>query len=475
MRANILKKVIIPVTMSVLLAPIVAPGCDFLPDEEPVNQGSAEFEIDRLTLSPSGIMTGESSTVSTTVTNVGDASGTYTAILLMEGNEISRQDVSIESDAHKQITFTIEGNIPGSYRLSLEKSSAVLTVYDWNTYMIQYDGGTSLGEHYTVGNLGHIVHFSPQSKPYKIEKVLVYGVAVLDNVKELDSRHVTLRLWSQDRSRMLWSGEFPWRVFEGQIGWKELEIPDLEVNEDFHVELVTNSELSYTIGQSTVRNHVAIGWDRPSLPGEGQPQVAQIRSGWSDMGKLTNPPASGYGDLNWFIRVEGKGVPLALSYDDGEDEGWHWTNTSHFVNFSPPATPFRAQKVLIYGYINVKDPDRVTEKKFTVRIRDQTSRKILWEDEFKWDVFGEDKANWVAIKVPDIVCEGDFYVRIITNSKDQDDCIVIGVDNSTPNRHSYAAKEVLLKPGETRKEEGADYDPETANWMVRVQGVYPGR
>lgn len=472
---NRLKKIAIPIFLSMCFLGFSVTGCDLLPDEEPFHEGSAEFEIGRLTLDPTGIMVGGSTMVITTVSNTGDEAGTYTAVLMMDDLEIARQDVSIAPDSQKEIQFEIQGYTPGSFKISLGKSSAVLAVYEWNTYTLQYDSGVSLGEHYTIGDLGHTVHFSPQAKPFKLEKVLVYGVAVLDNVKELDSRYVTLRIWSQDRSTLLWSGNFSWHVFQSPIGWKELEVPDLELNEDFYIELVTNSESTYMVGGSPVRNYLGIGWDRLPLPGEGQPQVAQVRSGWSRMGKLADPPASGYGDLNWFIRAEGEGVPLTLSYDDGEDEGWHWTQTSHFVNFSPPSKPFQVQKVLIYGYINVKYPGRVTEQKFTVRIRDQVSRKIVWEDEFKWNIFSADKAKWVSIKVPDVMCENDFYVRIITNSRSEDDCIFIGVDNSSANRHSYAAKEVLLKPGDTKKEEGADYNPETANWMVRVQGIYPGQ
>jgi hypothetical protein len=31
---------------------------------------------------------------------------------------------------------------------------------------------------------------------------------------------------------------------------------------------------------------------------------------------------------------------------------------------------------------------------------------------------------------------------------------------------------VLMQPGESKKEEGADYDSERANWMIRVEGIY---
>jgi hypothetical protein len=259
------KKILKTITPLLLLALTLfvgsLSGCDFfLPEEEPPDEGKVKFEIEKLAINPSGIMVGESAAVTATVSNSGDAAGTYTAVLLKEGSEIARQDVSIEADSHKEVTFAVRGDIAGSYRLSIEKYSAVLAVYDWNPYTIQYDSGVSLGQHYAVGGLGQIVHFTSQAKPFKIDKILVYGEAVLDNLKELDSRHITLRIWSEDRSTLLWSQDFPWRVFEGSLGWKEIKVPSVEVTGDFHVELGTNSELSYTVGgQSTVRNNIAIG------------------------------------------------------------------------------------------------------------------------------------------------------------------------------------------------------------------------
>jgi len=142
------------------------------------------------------------------------------------------------------------------------------------------------------------------------------------------------------------------------------------------------------------------------------------------------------------------------------------------VSFSPASTPFEVQTIKIYGYIRTKDITDLMSKRFTVRIRDQTTKSILWEQDLLWDVFTPDQAKWVEIKTPNIECSGDFYVRLISNSVDEDNCVVIGVDTSGPNKHSYIAQDLLSTPGKSTQIKGTEYDKDNSNWMIRVDGIY---
>lgn len=441
---------------------LTEPGDD-LPWEK-----SPEFNIESFQVIPSSIMIGESAVVAAKVSNSGDEAGTYTAILLKEGTEFARKDAFIEPGEEKIIDFQIPGTDAGSYRLSIERSNTIITIYNWSPYTIQYDSGISGGSYYVAGELGHIVHFIPQAKPFKIKKIYVYGTAELENPRELDTKQCTVRIWNSDKTKQLWTQDFPWRLFHGPVDWREIEVPDITVEDDFHVEIVTYSQQP----KEELTNYITIGWNKPQ-PQQGlTASTAETNSGVSNNGVLVQSPESMYKGINWFIRADGEGAPRILQYDDGEDEEWHWTTSSHFVSFTPPASNYEVQKIKILGYVRVKDERHLTEKKFTLRIRDQASGNILWEQEYRWELFGLDRAKWLEIKTPGVICPGDFYVRLISNSIDEDNCIVIGVDSSSPNRHSYVSRDVLIQPGESRKAEGADYDSERANWMIRVEGVY---
>ncbi|MEJ2739712.1 MAG: hypothetical protein P8105_07815 [Dehalococcoidia bacterium] len=460
---------LIMLPLAVLLLAVSLTSCIFSepPEDLPADK-SSEFHIESLTITPDAIMIGESATVIVTVSNSGDDEGVYTAVLLMEENEIEQKQVHIEPDKERSIEFTVTGESAGSYRLSVEKHSVILTIYNWVPHTIQYDSGTIGGSYYVAGNLAHIVHFTPQAKPFRIQKIQIYGSADLENPRELDTKQCTLRIWNSDKSKQLWNQNIPWRVFSGPIDWREIEVPDIIVEDDFYVELVTYSQKP----EEVLTNYITIGWDKPK-PEEGQTaSTAETRSGVSDNGVLVTSPESIYRGINWFIRAEGEGAPLVLQYDDDGDEDWLWTTASYFVSFNPPANNFEVQKILIHGYVRTKDIDFLKEKTFTVRIRDQESGTVLWEQEYRWELFDLERAKWVEIKTPGIVCPGDFYVRLIPNSIDEENCIVIGVDSSNPNRHSYISRDVLIKPGESITETGTDYDSETANWMIRVKGVY---
>ena len=249
-------------------------------------------------------------------------------------------------------------------------------------------------------------------------------------------------------------------------------MPDLAVNDDFHVELVTGSEYIQKTDQDEITNYIAVGWDRPSLKTETTGTFAKTRSGLSKMGTLITTPNVMYEGIRWFIRTEGECAPFVLAYDDGGDEEWHWTNANYSVLFSPPTLPFIIRNITIYGYADTKDLTDYRSKRVTVRVKEEASGEVLWQGDFDWRLFDLDNAKWVRISAPDIECWGAFYIDVITNSTDKDSCIKLGIDYGDRNRHSFISSDVLLRPGFSGQVEGSEYDSDTANWMIRAEGVY---
>ncbi len=89
----------------------------------------AEFEVTDATLSDTEIEAGKSVDVTATVENVGDQLGTFTAELIVDGEVVGEQSVTIGTGAEKTVTFTRQFEEAGEYEIEVSGTSAgTLTV-----------------------------------------------------------------------------------------------------------------------------------------------------------------------------------------------------------------------------------------------------------------------------------------------------------------------------------------------------------
>lgn len=314
------------VGLILLLFPILSTGCssqsipasgtassDGANANNPIPKNYADFAVGPLTVTRSGIGAGETATVSTNVINTGGIKGTYVAVLTINGQEANKKEVSIGPGATETVTFQVTKNTEGDYKLAIGDSSAILNVYQW-PYKIQYDSGITYGEPLSIaGDYGHIVRFSPPTTPFKIQKIEVYVQAVVAKDSEWYDKFVTVRIWNSSRNQQLWSGNFPWRVFWNEVGsfWKEIEIPNVSVDGDFYVEVVTHSAqfqgeiVAWPWGYE-VRPAIFMGYDKPNPYVNSAVSSAETRSGISNNGQSVEVPVK-YQGLNWLIRVDGDG------------------------------------------------------------------------------------------------------------------------------------------------------------------------
>ena len=285
----------------------------------------AEFKVGSLTLTPSTIMVGDSVTVSTTVANTGGMTGTYAAILTIDGEEAGRKDVLVGVGQSKEVSFAASTPTVGDQIVAVGQSSAVMTVHDWSPYEIKYDTGrvgaiherdpsVMSGGHLPPGcfalkgEFGHIVHFTPPVTPFKIQEIRIYGETKIEKREDAAKRQLTVRIWNNGSTQQLWAQDFPWSLFRTYANWREVEVPDIRVDEDFQVEVVTYSEGEVPLGRWTVYRAVGIGWDWAESYIDIAASRPETRSGASYMGKLVEMPDA-YRGLRWFIRVEGEGPP----------------------------------------------------------------------------------------------------------------------------------------------------------------------
>lgn len=327
---------VLPVVCSAILLLAAMAACSpQAPTETTQPRQAAEFEVGPITVTPSVVMAGDTAVVTAAITNTGNITGTYNAVFLVDGQETGTQSITVAPGSSREVNFQFSETATGSYNLAIGNSGTALTVYNWTPYTIQYDNsdGATVGV-YVDGEAGHLVQFSPPNKAFKIQKIMIFAATKIASTAELNNP-VTFRIWNKDASSLLWSQDVPWSQFVDGT-WQEIKVPDIRVNDDFRVEVVTHSavigdpiDFASIIGliappvddggwifrligpTGEVQNAVLVGFDYPQTYLESPSPVnrPETRSGYSLNGKLFDPGQGRLEGIQWLIRVEGEGPP----------------------------------------------------------------------------------------------------------------------------------------------------------------------
>lgn len=317
----------------IFIAALVACSAPASVKTPPAGQKPAEFEVGPITYSPAVVTVGDSVILTTTISNTGEMAGTYAAVLLVNGQEAGRQDIPVSPGNSQAVTFQVSETAAGNYSLSIGNSSTVLTVHNWVPYTIQYDNSNgAVAGGYVDGEYGHLVQFSPPNKAFRVQKIMIVATTRIATSSELNNT-VTFRIWDKDANNLLWSQDFPWSLFLNG-DWQEIQVPDIRVNDDFRVEVVTHSYVpGYAFGFvpltpvipprslhgwgffwmtepliDYVRSTVLVDFDYTQSYIDAPLNRPVTRSGYSNMGKLIDPGQKRLEGINWLIRVEGVGA-----------------------------------------------------------------------------------------------------------------------------------------------------------------------
>lgn len=101
---------------------------------------------------------------------------------------------------------------------------------------LKYDDGNHEARQSLLGRY-HAVLFTPPSTPWTIDKVRVKGGYYGDYV----GREFKLEVWNKDFD-VLYSGKYPYDKFTSKNKWATLDVPDLNVSDDFYIALETGSQ-----------------------------------------------------------------------------------------------------------------------------------------------------------------------------------------------------------------------------------------
>ena len=88
----------------------------------------AAFATSTLTISPTEADIGESITISITVTNTGDLTGTHEVTLKIDNVVVATKDVTLAGQASQEVTFTTTKDAAGSYTVNVDGLSGTFTV-----------------------------------------------------------------------------------------------------------------------------------------------------------------------------------------------------------------------------------------------------------------------------------------------------------------------------------------------------------
>ena len=105
----------------------------------------AEFELISLGVNPKVIKVGEEATVTANLKNHGEAGGTYSLSLSIDGEVIETRDVTLAGGVTKPVTFSISQYLPGTYSIEIGSLAGSLKVIQ----PVRLPTGT-----YVLGKLG---------------------------------------------------------------------------------------------------------------------------------------------------------------------------------------------------------------------------------------------------------------------------------------------------------------------------------
>ncbi len=453
----------------ILLLVTLYPSCAAPEIKAPIESSPptpASFSISSLDISPSGLMPEDPFSVTCTVRNSGKMEGIYTAVLNIDGQELGKKDISIGSGGTGSATFSaVAPKTGGNYKLSIGEISKTLNEFNWTPIMLQNDQNRASG-YWTEYSYGLLSYFQLTASLYNIQKVRIYGRIYGQDARDYQSRNFTIKIWDKTLSKVIWSKDYSYGLFNPTTpNWAELEVPNIRVDGDFSIEVYPNAE---SLAEKRIlKCGLAIGLDTSGT--EAHADI--IQNG------VVQPWFKDYGPRDkaaWMVRVDGQSGPklerYTLKYDDGQHEtGLGRAGKSVMVRFSPPSKPFTIGQIMIYGHINATFPGWENNE-FNVKLWHKDAGKELWSGNFKWSLL-KATPSWTTLQVPDIITDGDFFVEASSPPGSEENKIIIHIDSSSRNEHSYMSSEGKIIPWEPWTFDGVQYTQEKVNWMIRVVGT----
>lgn len=240
----------------------------------------AEFQVDSLLFQPSTVTAGENVSVRVLIRNVGGSNGTYPVTLTIDGVSIETKEATIEAGGWQTIFFSLN-QTPGTYQIGAGNVTSTLLVKEKLIELKHDDGKSEITlTSYPQESYGFAVVFSPPSKPFVIKQVQIVGMS-----------SGNIAVWNQDMKPIY---ESSYSSKAGTTPWREIEIPDVEVNSKFYIHFFSSRGfMSADTGTANQGSYLT----------ENIGGTFRVRYEW-----LYSLPGGSYIDqsnVNWMVRVYG--------------------------------------------------------------------------------------------------------------------------------------------------------------------------
>lgn len=158
--------------------------------------------------------------------------------------------------------------------------------------------------------------------------------------------------------------------------------------------------------------------------------------------------------------------------------GWAlWDPRGQWVQFSPPVTPFKIEKIFVRG--ERTDFREAEEKTYTIKIWDKDFSREYYSCDYPYTKFSTDRTMVEHEVKPEVTVDGDFYVDFISHSEDPGEgqrvkvAIYVDCDYTVPTSEYSGASWIGTIDTEYMAE-FAEEHPEFAqqfSWIIQVQGT----
>jgi hypothetical protein len=276
----------------------------------------AEFTVTDLSLENSEIAAGKSTTVTGKVSNDGEVSGTYTAVLRIDGQGEKTKDILIGPGAAESVTFWVYKNNPGSYQVALGTQTRTLSVFKTQLFLLQHDNNVISESFNESEPVGQWSRFSPPTRPFVLQKVIIGGKR--SDFSQPEKKQYTLSIWNKDFTQLLYSADYPYSNFSTKMFMVKHDIsPELNIEDDFYVEIVSHPETRPGENESEIALYIGCDFTVADNKNSGYSSHGAISDTYLANDMLDHPKFSAF---SWAIRAggEGKAVQSAAAPSSGE-------------------------------------------------------------------------------------------------------------------------------------------------------------
>ncbi len=272
------------------------------------------FQVVNLSVEPDVIYLGDNLTAYVSIVEANKlVGGTYTAVIKIDNEIVYQQNVDIPEGGAKDVIFTIPVNDLGQHEISIGDQTAKFMVKGFDTknpVTIQYDHlGNGIPNFmynglFAYGDWGQMVEFTAPAYPFQITAIYMSAGATAKGNGTLEDKFFTVNIWDFYSGNHIWSKDYPWTLYgvSGSPTAKKVQIPEVVVQRDFNVEVVTHSDppMPMPVPGATISTTMVGDTSMMVLDYESTQEFT--RSSYSYNGKPSpNPIFKG----NWVIRAIG--------------------------------------------------------------------------------------------------------------------------------------------------------------------------